>query len=194
MLVPPTLPLLMLVAPALLAGALVPDARAQGSSSSLPKEVRGQKVTDRGEWHGTWTYVNRDGRTALWIDTSGETTRVRMQFQGTTRPEGFVTDWDGHATYIFAGQPGTFEIAITDAGENRIDGTWFWDIQFEDVGRSERGSFSLLRVGDGRQMVMDFSEYERVLRQKEKTSRYDGAIAWSFKKVSKRIASWDEVF
>jgi len=33
-----------------------------------------------------------------------------------------------------------------------------------------------------------------VLRKGDKISRYDGAAAWGFKKVSKRIVLWDEVF
>lgn len=180
---------------ALLTGTVALDAAPQRPGSAPnPKVLRGHTLTDKGNWHGTWTYVSREGRTALWIDTSGDRIRVKVQYQGTSRPEGFVSDWDGNATYIFAGEPGTFDISITEANENRIDGTWFWDVQFENVGRSERGTFALHRVADGRQMLMDFSEYERVLRKGEKVSRFDGPIAWTFRKVSKRIALWDEVF
>jgi hypothetical protein len=164
-------------------------------TAAQPKAPSGKMVpTDRGSFHGTWTYVNRDGRTVLWIDTSGKTLRVKMQYQGTSKPEGFVTDWDGNATYIFAGEPGTFELRTTEANENRIRGTWFWDVQFESVGRSERGTFTLYRVGDGRQLVLDFSEYEKVLRKGDKVSRYEGPASWTFKKVSRRIALWDEVY
>jgi hypothetical protein len=185
----------MLAVPALLTAAIALDAVArQPRGGRGPKVIRGRTVTDKGNWHGTWTYVSREGKMALWLDTSGDRIRAKVQYQGTSRPEGFISDWDGDATYIFAGEPGTFDISITEAHQNRIDGTWFWDVQFKSVGRSERGTFSLYRVGDGRQMLMDFSEYERVLRKGENVSRYDGAMAWNFRKVSKRIALWDEVF
>jgi hypothetical protein len=187
--------LLTLVALGLSTGIGAPDAEAQKSRpSGRAGENRDRPATDLGRWHGTWTHVHRDGRTAMWIDESGEKIRVRIQYQGTSKPEGFVTDWDGAATYIFAGEPGTFEMKITEADENRIHGTWFWDVQFESVGRSERGTFMLYRVGDGRQLTFDFSEFESVLRKGDKVSRYDGAAAWSYRKVSKRIALWDEVF
>jgi hypothetical protein len=130
----------------------------------------------------------------MWIDTSGDRIRLKVQYQGISIPEGFVTDWDGNATYIFAGEPGTFEMKITEANENRIRGTWFWDVQFETLGRSERGVFTLYRVGDGRRLVLDFSEFEKVLRRDDKVSRFNGPVAWGFKKISKRIVKWDEVY
>jgi len=187
--------LLTLIALGLSTGFGALDAGAQRPRSSRPAAPKQDRpATNKGNWHGTWTYVNRDGRTAMWIDTSKDEIRVKVQYQGISVPEGFVTDWDGSATYIFAGEPGTFEIKITEATENRIRGTWFWDVQFESIGRSERGVFTLYRVGDGRQLVIDFSEFEQVLRKGEKISRHDSPAAWGFKKVSKRIVLWDEVF
>ena len=187
--------LLTLVALGLSTGLGALDAMAQRPTSPPPAgQERERPATDKGRWHGTWTYVHRDGRTAMWIDTSGDEVRVKVQYQGLSIPEGFVTDWDGSATYIFAGEPGTFEMKITEASDSRIHGTWFWDVQFETVGRSERGVFTLYRVGDGRQLVVDFSEFQKVLRKGEKISRYDGGASWDFKKISKRIVLWDEVF
>ena len=187
--------LLTLVALGLSTGFGTLDAIAQKPASPAPAgQHRDRPPVDEGSFHGTWTYVHRDGRTAMWIDTSGDKTRIKVQYQGISIPEGFVSDWDGNATYIFAGEPGTFEMKVTEASDNRIHGTWFWDVQFETVGRSERGVFTLYRVGDGRQLVVDFSEFQKVLRKGDKVSRYDGAPAWGFKKVSKRIVLWDEVF
>jgi hypothetical protein len=166
--------------------------QAGAPAPSEPPPVQGS--TDEGSWHGTWTYVNRNGRMILWIDESGETPQVRVQYQGISTPEAFATDWDGSSTYIFAGEPGTFEMKITEAGPNRIRGTWFWDIQLKTAGRSERGTFTIHRIGDGRRLVLAFSEYERVRRKGDKVSRYEGATSWNFRKGSKRIALWDEVF
>ena len=153
-----------------------------------------QPSTDAGTWHGTWTYTNRDEQMILWIDEEGEKPRVKVQYVSKVTPEAFVTDWNGAVTYELAGQPASFHIDVAEADENRIEGTWLWDIQWENAGRTERGVFTLYRVSTGRQLLIDFSEYDKALRRGGKVSRYSGAASWGFKKVSKRHALWQEVF
>ena len=151
-------------------------------------------ITEEGDWHGTWTYVNRNEQVLLWIDGHGEKPRVKVQYFSLVTPESFQTDWDGVATYELAGEPATFHMEVTSGDANRIDGTWLWDVQFRGAGRSERGVFTLYRVADGRQATIRFSEYEKILRRGEKVSHFSGATSWNFKKVSKRHAPWQEVF
>jgi len=172
-------------------GALAQDEPADEEARQVE---RLQSVTDEGDWHGTWTYVNRNEQMMLWVDTQGEMPRVKVQYFSLTSPEAFQTDWDGSATYELGKEPATFHMNITAGDANRVHGTWLWDVQFSSAGRTERGVFTLYRVGDGRQLAIDFSEYEKVQRRGEKVSRYSGPASWYFKKVSKRHVLWQEVF
>jgi len=174
------------------AGAGTP-AQDEPADEEAPVE-RLQSATDDGDWHGTWTYVNRNEQMMLWIDAQGETPRVRVQYFSLATPEAFQTDWNGSATYELGKEPATFHMNLTQADANRIHGTWLWDVQFSSAGRTERGVFTLYRVGDGRQLAIDFSEYEKVQRRAGKVSRYSGPASWYFKKVSKRHVLWQEVF
>jgi hypothetical protein len=178
----------------LCATSVATPAQDEPPEASPPANEAFPGMTEEGNWHGTWTYLNRNEQVMLWIDTHGEKPRVKLQYFSLVTPESFQTDWDGMATYELAGEPATFHMEITNGDANRLEGTWLWDVQFSGAGRSERGVFTLYRVGDGRQATIRFSDYEKVLRKGEKVSRYSGAASWNFKQVSKRHAPWQEVF
>ena len=54
-----------------------------------PTAVIVPERTNQGNWDGTWVYVNRDARYALWMRT-GEDGRpeIRLKFQRPSRPAG----------------------------------------------------------------------------------------------------------
>lgn len=176
---------------------------AAGASALLaqqPGVSRGRRVasgaaerTDAGVWDGTWIYVYRDGRMGLWLRTREGKPELRVQFQSTTSPEAFETDWNGRADYVLAGQPAVFEIALTEADENTLEGNWTWEVEFRNSGRSEKGRFTMYRARDGRHMVLRFDEYEKSIRKGERASTFTGTPAWGFRKVSKRLALWEEL-
>lgn len=165
-----------------------------------PGISRGRRVasgaaerTDAGVWDGTWIYVYRDGRMALWLRTREGKPELKIQFQSTATPEAFETDWNGRADYVLAGEPAVFEMAVTEGDENTLKGTWTWKVEFRTSGRSETGRFTLYRAGDGRHMVLRFDEYEKTIRKGERGSTFKGTPAWGFRKVSKRLALWEEL-
>jgi hypothetical protein len=165
-----------------------------GLAAQEARPERVQQPTEEGQWHGTWTYINRDEKMILWIDDSGDQPRVKVQYISSVTPEAFVTDWNGSVTYELAGEQATFHLDVIEGDDDRIEGNWLWDIQWTGAGRTERGVFSLYRVSDGRQLMIDFSEYDKAMRRGSKVSRYSGPASWNFKKVSKRHALWQEVF
>lgn len=149
--------------------------------------------TRKGSWDGTWFYVNRDMRLALWFRTVGGKLQGRMQYQSTAAPEAFETDWTGTATYYVAGKPATFKLIFDKVTADKIEGRWDWDVQFEDSGRSEKGTFTLQRVNEGRDLGFAFSEFRRELRRGTEVKVYELPQAWVFTKGSKRTVLWDEL-
>ncbi len=150
--------------------------------------------TDAGVWDGTWYYVHRDGWMAMWIRRAKDAKpEVKLQYLSLIAPEAFETDWNGKATYYLVGQPATFEIALDERTDTTIRGTWKWDVQFEDSGRTETGTFTLYRASDGRQMVLKFDRWERIIRRRDEVKRYSRPPAWTFVKASKRLVLWEEI-
>jgi hypothetical protein len=150
--------------------------------------------TAEGEWTGTWFYQNRDWRMAVWLRASEKgVPEIRFQYQSLSAPESFETDWTGRATYYLSAQPVAFEIRIDEADAAQARGTWAWTVEFPDSGRSEKGRFRMFRALHGRQLVIDFDEYEKIIRRGERVSRQTVPPGWAFGKASKRLVLWDEI-
>jgi len=156
-------------------------------------EVPTPDRTDEGVFHGTWYYVTRDGDMALWIRSVDGQPELKVRFRAKSTTESFETGWDGNVAYTLAGYPATFGIDLNHRDENTLAGSWQWEVKFSNSGRTENGKFILYRVGDGRHMVLKFSEYERKTWKGEKMSARTGLPAWGFRKASKRIVLWDEL-
>jgi hypothetical protein len=150
--------------------------------------------TDAGNWDGTWVYVNRDARYALWLRTTVEgRPEARLRYESTSSQEKFETGWDGKVTYALSGQPVTFAMLFERADANVLAGTWDWDAEFGRSARKETGTFEAFRAGDGRALVLRFKSYERMVRRKDNVRRTEALPIWTFRKVSKRQALWDEL-
>ena len=149
--------------------------------------------TDDGVWGGTWFYVNRDIRMALWIRPGEDHPKVKVQFLRSGLHERFTTDWDGHVEFKAEGAPGIFTLGVTDGDDNRISATWDWDLQFADSGRTEKGTVQIYRTGDGRLMVFMFEDVERKIRRGQRFQEYPLNQVWTFRKASKREVLWDEL-
>jgi hypothetical protein len=150
--------------------------------------------TDQGSWDGTWVYANRDAKYALWLRTSPEgRPEARLQYQSLSSPETFETGWDGKASYALSGQPVTFALTFDQADAFVLTGSWNWDAQFPDSARQEIGTFEAFRAGDGRSLVLRFKSYKRVVRRKDNVRTTEALPVWTFRKVSKREALWDEL-
>jgi len=149
--------------------------------------------TDAGVWDGTWYYVNRDIRVAIWLKTEKGKPKIKLRYAGSATLEGFITDWDGTAEYEFREKPGTFSLNIKKRDKDRIVGRWEWKLQLGKNARIEEGDYTLFRTGDGRFMVLEFDEYVRTLRTSKGDRVYRTHPAWTFRKASKRLVLWDEL-
>ncbi len=150
--------------------------------------------TTAGDWYGTWMYVWRDGRMALWFRAGKDgKPEVRLQFQSTANPETFETDWSGKSTYYLSGQAATFEFRLTKRDKDGLAGRWDWNVDFADSGRSEKGDVRIYRVGDGRMLAFEFQDgYARTLRRGDRVTKQEIAPVFNFVKASRRIVLWDE--
>lgn len=149
--------------------------------------------TSLGSFDGTWMYVNRDSRFAMWIRTKDGKRQVRLQFQSLAGPESFETDWDGKAVYYMAGQPVTFELKLDDAGADRMTGTWTWIAKLEHSGRTETADLLIYRTAYGRSINMDFKNYAKTLTRDGKDRTVRVPTSWSWTKISKREILWEEL-
>jgi hypothetical protein len=148
--------------------------------------------TEAGQWEGTWYYVSRIFRMAIWMRSEAGRPQLRIRYFSMGTTESFATDWDGHATYEHRGLPGEFTLQIDEADRNSIRGSWRWTLGSADSGRIETTRFTMFRAGDGRQFVLKLEDYKRVYRGAQERSIEVDQI-WAFRKASRREALWAEL-
>ena len=149
--------------------------------------------TTAGEFDGTWMYVNRDARYAMWIRTKDGARQVKIQYQSLAGPEAFETDWTGKTTYYLAGNPVTFDLGVVSSDADKITGTWNWVFEFGRSGRRETANLVLQRTGYGRNLLMDFRDFQRTITRDGENQIFKVPTAWNWIKVSKRELLWDEL-
>jgi len=150
--------------------------------------------TNEGNWDGTWVYTSRDYRAALWMRSNeGGLPEYRIHVMRTGPQEQFVTDWQGQATYDVKGAPGKFSLTLDYGDADQLAGRVFWNLEFADSGRTDEGNVAIYRTGDGRYLVLHFRDCERKIRRGAETRSMPFDQIWSFRKVSKRLVTWDEL-
>jgi hypothetical protein len=150
-------------------------------------------ATTAGSFDGTWLYVNRDARFALWIRTKDGARQVRLQYQSLASPESFETDWDGKAVYYMAGRPVTFELKLATQDAEKITGSWSWILQLDRSGRKETADVVMYRTAYGRTFQMDFNNYAKTVTRNGVDRTVNVPNSWSWIKVSKRELLWEEL-
>jgi hypothetical protein len=177
----------------LAAAALVPAVADRGFYGKTG--VFAGERTTAGEWAGTWMYVSRDGRMALWLRAGKDgLPEARLQYQSTANPETFETDWSGKTTYYLSGQAATFEIRLARRERDDLAGRWEWLVDFGDSGRSETSDFRIYRVGDGRSLALEFQKgYVKALRRGDRITKQEIPPVITFVKASRRLVLWDEL-
>ena len=152
------------------------------------------EATSDGNWEGTWFFTSVDSKMALWARTRRSKTEMKLRYDSGLAPVSFETDWSGNASYYAFEKPATFRFKLTKTTSDRIEGTWWWDYQFQSMGRTEKGTFTLFRALDGRLMVLRFDTYELTETRNGKTGRSTSLPAWTFGKASKfHDVLWDEL-
>jgi hypothetical protein len=191
----------MRVVRVLLAFAVVlsPYAFAGEEKSELPGTgndrtlIEKAEPTTAGTFEGTWLYVNRDARFALWSRMKNGTPQVKVQYQSLASPEAFETDWDGKALYYLAGNPVTFELKLGPSTANKIVGKWFWELKVGNAHRLESADVVVYRTYYGRTLLMDFQNFEKAVTHAGQDKVVKLPIVWNWIKVSKRELIWDEL-
>ena len=150
--------------------------------------------TDKGVWDGTWIYVSRDIRLAMWMREEQGKPVVKFRYEGTLRAtESFETDWTGKASYFVQDHPGEFEFTLRETGADLIEANWDWMLDMRGSSRSEKGDIEMYRAGDGRRLVMFFRDFERIIETGGTRKVHDSPQAWTFRKLSRRLARWEEL-
>jgi len=149
--------------------------------------------TNAGTFDGTWMYVNRDSRFALWVRTKEGKRQAKVQYQSLAGPEAFETDWDGRVTYYMAGHPVTFELKLARADADRLSGAWDWVLEIGNSARIEHAKVDVYRTGWGRTLQMDFADYEKIVRRNGVDQTAKAPVSWAWIKVSKRELLWAEL-
>jgi len=150
--------------------------------------------TSLGNWEGSWTHHSRDFNLALWIRADEEgLPEIRFQYMGLGKAEGFRTDWGGLAEYRVRNGTGEFAAVAKSRGSDRMEGTWAWSLNFANSSRVELAVFSIYRVGDGRSLYIDFTEFERILVRGGAEKRHVSPHKLGFRKASRRLVLWDEL-
>jgi len=149
--------------------------------------------TTNGSFEGTWWYINRDSRFAIWIRMKDGVPQVKLQYQSLANPEAFETDWDGKALYYLGERPVTFELKLTERTADRIQGKWSWVLDGGIAQRRETADVVIYRTGFGRALQIDFQNFERVIYTGVKNKIMRTPMVWSFDKTSKRELLWDEL-
>jgi len=150
--------------------------------------------TDNGDFGGTWIYVNRDYMFALWLSEHDGKPIARIRFQGNGNLiEAFETDWEGLSNYSVQGYPARFNFRLNEADPDLLKASWDWDLDFRGSARREKGEVEVYRSGDGRQLVMNFLEFERVIESTSGDRRFALPQVWTFRKLSKRLVLWEEL-
>jgi len=184
------------------AASLGPSVLAQSPEDGDPREFmtdRGKgrvfvpESTSRGDWSGTWMYKSRDFYIALWLRPGEDGLDAKLQYMGVTSAEAFETDWSGNAEYYVAGEKAKFSLALSEVTADRFRGTWSWDVQFYDSGRTERGTFVAYRSGYGIDLSVVWDELAKTIRRYSDSRTLVAAPVWTFRKVSNRLLLWDEV-
>lgn len=180
----------VLITPAVLAETVKTDLPGTTTERIL---IDKPEATTAGAFEGTWLYVNRDARFALWSRMKNGTPQVKVQYQSLAGPEAFESDWDGKAVYYLAGNPVTFEMKLGPSTADKIVGRWFWELKIGEAHRLETADVVLHRTHYGRSMLMDFQNYERVITKGGADKVTKLPMVWSWIKVSKRELIWDEL-
>lgn len=156
--------------------------------------VRGAERTDAGDWIGTWYYVSRSRKMAVWIrDWRGELQfKLKVQSKGGGR-ESFTTDWGSRAEYDYLGMPARFGIHFDQFDQQTIAGGWLWELGDEAKGRRETLDFTMYRSGLGRQMVAIVRDFKRDYFGMNAVPVSVELQVWLFTKASRRTVLWEEL-
>lgn len=187
-------PLVLVLLAAALCVTGTQTADAQGNPDRRRSTIKVPPPTEKGNWVGTWFYVSRDARFALWFreDDKG-LPEIKVQYFGMQNAEAFVTDWTGRAEYYVRDVPATFSLKLTERGADVIKGDWSWFVEQGSTARTENARVTLHRTGDGRRMVLVFDDLNLVVRRGTDVQRTNTRLSYTFAKMSSRLVRWQEL-
>jgi len=144
--------------------------------------------TDAGNWTGTWFYVNKRRKMALWMRVEDGTAKFMLRSQ--ERGKNLLTDWDGQASYHVGDAAGEFSMTLDQQDDKTISGSWAWTFDDGQRGWKETADFTMYRTSHGRQLVMSISDWQRDQGGRSEKREFQ---VWTFRKASRRQALWAEL-
>jgi hypothetical protein len=167
--------------------------RPAADAVEMPRPPKPER-TAAGTWDGTWFYISRDTRAALWLRTVDGRPELSLQYLQSNSLEGFKTDWNGEAEYFHQGDRGSFRIELLEADADLIQARWVWTLDGHDSTRRETADVRIYRAGDGRALTLDFVSNERTLVDHGGAEqRLPPRWFWTFRKASQGQALWEEL-
>jgi hypothetical protein len=188
-----TIPAILVVASLVAAGLVAFPVLGQKKDIWGIHGLRVPEPTNDGVWDGTWWYVNRDSKVAMWIRTVDGTPEVKFQYANRMASEMFTTDWNAQADYSTYNGTGSFAMTFTERTADSIKAGWDWVLVVGKTNRKQRGKIRVFRTGTGRQMVMHFTEFEFAIGPIDTAPWQAAEQAWTFRKASKRLVRWEEL-
>jgi len=149
--------------------------------------------TGEGTFLGTWFYVDRDQRFALFFKEEAGKIKAKIMWYVNSE-ESFETDWDGKCAYMFRGYEGNVSLQISNPGNKELlEGKWLWQYRFVSSERIESGTFKMYRFEKGFKLAWIMPDWARVVKagDKEKGLKLDQMHI--LRKASNRIISWEEI-
>jgi hypothetical protein len=154
--------------------------------------VAAPERTDAGDWAGTWFYVNKRRKMALWMRIEEGTPEFKLRVQ--EKGQNVTTDWEGQSSYDDGGRSGEFSTTVDQRDENTISGSWVWTLGKPEHGWKTTADFTMYRTGHGRQLVMRIEKWHREYWGSRSPADMDTKFqVWTFQKASRRQALWGEL-
>ncbi len=150
--------------------------------------VKASDRSDAGDWAGTWFYVSKRRKMALWMRIEEGIPKFKLRVND--KGNNLTTDWDGQASYEARGKRGEFSMTVDQRDDRTISGSWVWTLGKPDHGWKTTADFTMYRTGHGRQLVMRVENWHR---EHAGRAQHLALQIWTFHKASRRQAVWGEL-
>ncbi len=149
--------------------------------------------TSEGTFMGTWFYVDRDMRFAIYFREEEGKIQAKLRWE-IYHSEMFETDWDGKCTYMYEGNEGNVHLDIANPeNKDQLEGKWSWRLGSGTGERIEEGTFTIYRSEKGLKLAWIMPDWSQRFKSGEKEKKYKYEQMHILRKASNRLIQWDEI-